>query len=60
MQVISGPMGQPKLHFEAPSADRLPAEMALRDVNELMTRGVLRKMAGGGRSTGYELNEPEA
>lgn len=36
------------------------ADTALRDINELMSRGVLRKMAGGGRSTGYELNEPEA
>ncbi len=36
------------------------ADTALRDINELLARGVLRKMAGGGRSTGYELNEREA
>ncbi|MEZ5056900.1 MAG: Fic family protein [Saprospiraceae bacterium] len=27
MQVISGPMGKQKVHFEAPKADRLPSEM---------------------------------
>jgi len=27
MQVISGPIGRERVHFEAPSADRLPAEM---------------------------------
>ena len=32
------------------------ADTALRDINDLLVRGVLRKMAGGGRSTGYELN----
>ncbi|MDD3354342.1 Fic family protein [Zoogloea sp.] len=32
------------------------ADTALRDINDLLARGVLRKMAGGGRSTGYELN----
>ena len=36
------------------------ADTALRDINELLARGVLRKTAGGGRSTGYELNEREA
>jgi Fic family protein len=36
------------------------ADTALRDINELLARGVLRKMAGGGRSTGYELNDREA
>lgn len=33
------------------------ADTALRDINELLARGVLRKTAGGGRSTGYELND---
>jgi Fic family protein len=28
MQVVSGPMGKERVHFEAPSADRLPMEMA--------------------------------
>lgn len=27
MQVVSGPIGREKIHFEAPSAERLPAEM---------------------------------
>jgi Fic family protein len=27
MQVVSGPMGKEKVHYEAPDADRLPAEM---------------------------------
>lgn len=31
-------------------------DTALRDINELLARGVLRKTAGGGRSTGYELS----
>ena len=28
---------------------------ALRDINDLLTRGVLCRMEGGGHSTGYEL-----
>ncbi len=31
-------------------------DTSLRDINELLTRGVLRKSASGGRSTSYELN----
>ncbi len=31
------------------------ADSALRDINELLARGVLRRLEGGGRSTGYEL-----
>lgn len=30
-------------------------DTALRDINDLMEKGVLRKEAGGGRSTNYEL-----
>ena len=30
-------------------------DTALRDINDLLARGVLRKLEGGGRSTGYEL-----
>ena len=30
-------------------------DTALRDINELIALGVLRKAAGGGRSTAYEL-----
>ena len=36
------------------------ADTALRDINELLARGMLRKTPGGGRSTGYELNDREA
>ena len=32
-------------------------DTALRDINELVAHGVLRKSAAGGRSTSYELNE---
>ena len=32
-------------------------DTALRDINELLARGVLRKSAAGGRSTSYELND---
>lgn len=28
MQVVSGPVGKQRVHFEAPAADRVPAEMA--------------------------------
>ena len=31
------------------------ADTALRDINDLFARGALRKLDGGGRSTGYEL-----
>ena len=31
------------------------ADTALRDINELLAHGVLRKLEGGGRNTGYEL-----
>lgn len=35
-------------------------DTALRDINELLACGALRKSAAGGRSTSYELNEPPA
>lgn len=31
------------------------ADTALRDINDLLARGVLRRLAGGGRNTAYEL-----
>ncbi len=31
------------------------ADTALRDINDLLARGVLRRLGGGGRSTGYAL-----
>ena len=33
------------------------ADTALRDINDLLAKGVLRRLEGGGRSTGYELCE---
>lgn len=36
------------------------ADTALRDIRELVERGVLLKNPGGGRSTSYRLAEPEA
>ena len=33
------------------------SDTALRDINDLLTRGVLRKTDAGGRSTSYELND---
>ena len=32
-------------------------DTALRDINDLLARGVLRKTDAGGRSTSYELND---
>ncbi len=36
---------------------RCSPDTALRDINDLLARGVLRKSAAGGRSTSYELND---
>ena len=33
-------------------------DTALRDISDLLARGVLRKSSAGGRSTSYELNTP--
>jgi Fic family protein len=32
-------------------------DTALRDINDLLARGILRKTDAGGRSTSYELSE---
>jgi Fic family protein len=34
------------------------ADTALRDINELIGLGILRRSVGGGRSTAYELAGP--
>ncbi|MES2887586.1 MAG: Fic family protein [Pseudomonadota bacterium] len=34
------------------------ADTALRDINELLAHGLLKKSQSGGRSTSYELNDP--
>ena len=36
------------------------ADTSLRDINDLLAHGVLRKLEGGGRSTGYELVAKQA
>ena len=35
-------------------------DTALRDINQLVALGILQKMPGGGRSTGYELAPPRS
>ena len=47
MQVVSGPMGKEKVHYEAPDADRLPAEMTqfIRWFNETATIDAVVKAA---------------
>lgn len=37
--------------------EKCSADTALRDITDLVERGVLKKEAGGGRSTNYSLNE---
>ena len=37
--------------------EKCSADTALRDINELLERGVLAKDPGGGRSTSYSLVE---
>ena len=37
------------------SIGKCSADTALRDINDLLARGVLRRLQGGGRSTGYAL-----
>ncbi len=36
------------------------ADTALRDIRELLDRGILVQNPGGGRSTSYRLGEPDA
>jgi Fic family protein len=36
------------------------SDTALRDINALLARGVLRKSAAGGRSASYELSDPDS
>lgn len=40
------------------SIAKCSSDTALRDINELLARGVLRKSDAAGRSTSYELQEP--
>ncbi len=70
--MASGPIGREKAHYQAPEAKRVPGEMsakwaklakcsqdaALRDIDDLVKRGVLVKEPGGGPSTSYALADP--
>ena len=38
-----------------PISGKCSADTALRDINDLLARGVLRRLEGGGRITGYAL-----
>ena len=38
------------------SIGKCSADTALRDINDLLARGLLRRLVGGGRSTGYALS----
>ena len=40
--------------------EKCSADTALRDINELVTRGILAKDEGGGRNTSYSLTEIKA
>jgi hypothetical protein len=42
--------------FVAEIINKCSADKALRDITDLISKGILRKEASGGRSTGYELN----
>lgn len=42
------------------SMAKCSTDTALRDINDLLERGVLRKSKAGGRSTSYELNQSES
>ena len=82
LQIVSGPIGHEKVHYEAPSAKKLKTEMinwlfdgfigeltsskwakitkcspdiALRDINDLIERKILKKEQSGGRSTHYSF-----
>ena len=57
MQVVSGPIGREKVHYEAPAAPRLPEEMArfLAWVNE---RGPHRSGAEGGARASVVRHHP--
>lgn len=41
------------------SIAKCSSDTALRDINDLLTRGLLRKSDTGGRSTSYELNDAQ-
>ena len=41
------------------SMTRCSPDTALRDITELLDRGMLQKLPGGGRRTGYALVDPD-
>jgi Fic family protein len=42
-------------HAKWAALAKCSVDSALRDINDLLASGVLRRLAGGGRSTRYEL-----
>ena len=42
-------------HAKWAAMGKYSVDTALRDINDLLARGVLRKLEGGGRNTGYFL-----
>ena len=42
-------------HAKWAAPGKCSADTALRDINDLLERGVLRRLEGGGRNTGYGL-----
>ena len=53
-KVLDG-MGGKLTNAKWADVGKCSADTALRDINDLLARGVLRRLEGGGRSTGYEL-----
>lgn len=39
------------------TSDAVSQDTALRDIQDLIEWGALRRTAGGGRSTGYEISD---
>lgn len=51
----AGPGGLNPFELLGAALDKCSADTALRDINDLLARDVLRRLEGGGRSTAYEL-----
>ena len=66
MASIHEEQGWPKLSWKRETlavplaaVTKSSTDTALRDIQELLTRGILLANPGGGRSTSYRLAEPE-
>lgn len=51
----NGAVAEPVEAATPPAIAKCSPDTALRDISELVTFGVLKKSAAGGRSTSYEL-----